>query len=72
MRSGGGARWARSRASVQGFVRGGLSARAGGVARMVAARFYSGDVEVSGVLLWVFVGFGFGLGGFLVSGWVGG
>jgi hypothetical protein len=42
----------------------GLSARAGGVARMVVARFCSSDVEVSGVLLWVSVGFGFGLGGF--------
>ncbi len=38
----------------------GLSARAGGVARMLAARFCSGDVEVSGVLLWVLVaGWGF-------------
>uniref|UniRef100_A0A2N9I226 ATP-dependent helicase C-terminal domain-containing protein n=1 Tax=Fagus sylvatica TaxID=28930 RepID=A0A2N9I226_FAGSY len=51
MRSGGGARWARSRASVQGLVRGGLSARAGGVARMVAARFCSGDVEESATQL---------------------
>ncbi|GMY36569.1 hypothetical protein FCV25MIE_31811 [Fagus crenata] len=61
----------------RGCERGGLSARAGGVARMVATRFCSSNVEVTGVLLWVLVagwglgvlmrvsvGFGFGLGGF--------
>ena len=38
-----------------------VAVRAGGGARMVAARFCSGNVEVTGVLLWVVVA-GWGLG----------